>query len=110
MTNIMALMNKAKKIQQNVDEINNKLKETTFTSETGAGLVKIAMNGDYEIISLDVDDSLLLATEKTLMLDLIIAAYNDIRRKIKDTKSEQIAEVTAGVPLPQGMNLSGMFD
>lgn len=109
MKNIMQIMQKAKNAQKEMDKIQQELNETTFESSTGGGLVSIQMNGGYEIVAINIDDSIVNTEEKNLMSDLIVAAYNDVRRKVKEETDNRMKSVTDGIPLPPGMKIPGMF-
>ena len=40
--------------------------------------------------------------EKEILEDLIIAAHNDAKKKVKDKASEELSKITGGIPLPSG--------
>ncbi len=109
MANIMQMMKKAQELQSNMSSMQNEIKSLTFETTSGGGLVKMIMTGNYDIISLEVDDSIISIEEKTLMTDLITACYNDLRRKIQEETEKKMKELTAGLPIPPGMKIPGLF-
>ena len=54
---------------------------------------------------IDIDPSILVATEKEIIEDLIIAAFSDAKSKINDEVAKKMKEITGGLPLPPGFNL-----
>ncbi|MFL1780531.1 putative YbaB/EbfC family nucleoid-associated protein [Candidatus Hepatincolaceae symbiont of Richtersius coronifer] len=69
------------------------------------------MNGAYDIISIELKDNpdTDMALEIGDIPSLIIAAYNDARKKIKDISEEKMKSLTSGISLPPGMKMPGLF-
>jgi hypothetical protein len=98
-------MQKAQDLQKKMEALKEETKKLEFSSTSGGGLVKIIMNGDGQIKSIELDDSIIKVEEKTLINDLIIAAYNDCRAKINQYNDDKAKDLTAGLPLPPGFKL-----
>ncbi|MCL2566982.1 MAG: YbaB/EbfC family nucleoid-associated protein [Alphaproteobacteria bacterium] len=109
MANIMQMMKKAQELQNSMSSIQNEIKALTFETTSGGGLVKMIMNGDYDIINVEIDDSIIAVDEKVLITDLIVACYNDCRRKVQEETEKRMKEITAGLPIPPGMKIPGLF-
>ncbi|MDR0484962.1 MAG: YbaB/EbfC family nucleoid-associated protein [Alphaproteobacteria bacterium] len=109
MANIMQMMKKAQELQNSMSSMQNEIKELTFDTTSGGGLVKMTMNGNYDIISIEIDDSIIDVAEKVLITDLIVACYNDLRRKVQEETEKRMKELTAGLPIPPGMKIPGLF-
>ena len=62
------------------------------------------MNGDGELKKIFLDDSL-LKESKEILEDLIVAAHNNAKSKLKDKTSEEISKATGGISLPPGFKL-----
>jgi DNA-binding YbaB/EbfC family protein len=69
---------------------------------SGAGLVKIRATAKGRILSVDIDESLLVASEKQMTEDLVAAAINDARMKADRAAEEEMKKMTAGLQLPPG--------
>ena len=109
MANIMQMMKKAQELQNNMSSMQNEIKALTFETTSGGGLVKMVMNGNFDILSLEIDDSIVVVEEKSLMTDLVTACYNDLRRKIQEESDKRMKELTTGLPIPPGMKIPGLF-
>jgi DNA-binding YbaB/EbfC family protein len=109
MANIMQMMKKAQELQNSMSSIQNEIKALTFETSSGGGLVKMIMNGNYDIISIEIEDSIIAVEEKVLITDLITACYNDCRRKVQEETENRMKELTAGLPIPPGMKIPGLF-
>ncbi|WP_297308740.1 YbaB/EbfC family nucleoid-associated protein [Neptuniibacter sp.] len=98
------LMKQAQKMQENLQKAQEQIAQAEQTGESGAGLVKVVMNGRHDVKSISIDDSL-MEEEKEILEDLIAAAVNDAVRKIESHTQEKMAEVTGGMGMPPGFNM-----
>lgn len=99
------LMQQAQKMQEKMQQAQQKLAEQEMTGESGAGLVKIVMTGKYEARKLTIDPSLIADNDQEMLEDLIVSAINDAVRKIENENKESMAGMAAGIPLPPGFKL-----
>jgi len=67
-------------------------------------LVKVVMTCKNEVKRITIDPSL-LADDKDMLEDLVVAAMNDAVRKAEVTSQEKMAGLTAGLPLPPGFKM-----
>ena len=98
------LISQAKKMQEKMKETQEILKKIEVEGISGANSVQVIMNGDGELTKITLDDAL-LKESKEIMEDLIIAAHNDAKSKLKKKTSEEISKVTGGIDLPPGFKL-----
>ncbi|MCW5197516.1 YbaB/EbfC family nucleoid-associated protein [Buchnera aphidicola] len=98
------LMQKAQKMQENMKKIQKQMKSIIVQGESGAGLVKITLNGEHHCKVVDIDSSLFKDDEKEIIEDLIIAAFNDASRKIKEAQKKKMKELSGIIPLPNNLN------
>ncbi len=99
------LMQQAQKMQEKMQEAQQKLAELEVTGESGAGLVKIVLTGKHEARSLSIDPSLIADNDQEMLEDLIVSAINDAVRKVESESKDSMANMTAGIPLPPGFKL-----
>lgn len=71
-----------------VQEMANKAKSENesriFTSKAGGGMVEISINGNSEVVDLQIDDSLL--EDKDSLQILLISAMNDVIKQSDENK------------------------
>ena len=96
------LMKQAQQMQASLQEAQSQMAQMEVQGESGAGMVKIVMNGRYEVKSVDLDAAL-LSEEKEVLEDLLAAACNDTVRKVEQAQSEKMQD--AGGGLLGGLNL-----
>ena len=104
MTNFNDLLSQAQKMQKKMQETQEVLKKIEVEGVAGGNSVKVIMNGDGELKKIKFDDAL-LKESKEIIEDLIVAAHNDAKHKLKKKTSEEISKVTGGVNLPPGFKL-----
>ena len=80
MLDMMKMMGKFKEAQEKIKKIKEELDTIHASSESGAGLVKVTVNGKKELISIEIDDSIL--NEKDMVQDLVVAASNNALKEI----------------------------
>ena len=99
------LMQQAQQMQQKVKELQDQLERLELVGVSGAGLVKVTVNGRNETRRVEIDPSLFKPEDKGVVEDLIVAAANDARGKVEETVQEQMKPITGGLPLPPGFKL-----
>ena len=99
MSDFNKILEKAKEIELKVKESQEKIKNIKAEGSSGGGQVKIVLNGDGEIESLKISDSL-FKEDKTLLEDLVIAAHNNAKNNLKTKTSDELSKVTGGFGIP----------
>ncbi|MFT6916884.1 MAG: DNA-binding YbaB/EbfC family protein [Motiliproteus sp.] len=97
------LMKQAQEMQAQLQKAQEEVANAEVTGESGAGLIKIVMNGRHDVKNVSIDDSL-MSEDKEVLEDLIAAAVNDAARKIESTSQEKMAGMAGGM-LPPGFKM-----
>lgn len=105
MKDLMKLMQQAGQIQQRMQKLQEDLAAMEIEGQSGAGMVKVTLNGKGEMRSVRIDPSLLKPDEAEIVEDLILAAHQDARAKVESTMQERMQDVPGGLPLPPGLKL-----
>lgn len=97
------------KLAQNAQAELQKAQDTLDTIEVegaaGGGMVKIRATAKGRILAVDLDESLLQPSEKTMVEDLIAAAINDARAKADAAAAQEMQKMQSTLPLPPGFKL-----
>ena len=104
MTDFTDLITQAKKMQEKMKETQEILKKIEVEGISGGNAIRVIMNGDGELKKISLDENL-LKESKEIVEDLIVAAHNDAKSKLKKKTSEEISKVTGDVSLPPGFKL-----
>jgi len=104
MTDFTDLISQAKKMQEKMKQTQDALKKIEVEGISGGDAVKLIMNGDGELKKITFNDNL-FKEPKEIIEDLIVAAHNDAKSKLKKKTSEEISKVTGGIDLPPGFKI-----
>jgi len=104
MTDFSDLVLQAKKMQEKMKETQETLKKIEVEGISGGNTVRVIMNGDGELKKIHLDNKLLKET-KEIVEDLILAAHNDAKTKLKKKTSDEISKVAGGINLPPGFKM-----
>ena len=99
-----ALMKQAQQMQENMKRVQEELAAIEVEGQSGAGLVKVTMTCKHAVKRVAIDPSL-LAEDKDMLEDLVMAAVNDAVAKAEATAQAKMAGFTAGLNLPPGLGL-----
>jgi hypothetical protein len=95
------LMRQAQQMQENMQK---ELGNLEVTGESGAGMVKVVLNGRHEAKKVTIEPKL-VSEDLEMLEDLVAAAINDASRKIEERSKEKYAGLMSGLKLPPGMKL-----
>jgi nucleoid-associated protein EbfC len=95
------LMRQAQQMQENMQK---ELENLEVTGESGAGMVKVVLNGRHEAKKVTIEPKL-VSEDLEMLEDLVAAAINDASRKIEERSKEKYAGLMSGMKLPPGMKL-----
>ena len=101
MTDFSKILDKAKELEKKMKESQEKIKNIKVEGTSGANSVKVILNGDGEMIKLEISPET-IKEEKSVIEDLIVAAYNNAKIQLKSKTSEEISKVTGGFGIPDG--------
>ena len=104
MNNFTDMLSKAKDMQEKMKKAQDIIKKIEVEGESGGSLVKVVLTGDYELKSIKISEE--AKKEKIEIInDLIVAAYNNAKEKLKKKSSEELSKVTGGLGLPSDFKL-----
>jgi DNA-binding YbaB/EbfC family protein len=103
MANFGKLMKQAQEMQAKMAKIQEELANTVFETSSGGGMVTVKMNGQQEVLGIQIDPEVFNDGDKEMLEDLIVAALNEARQKAADIAKERMGALTGG------MNIPGLF-
>ena len=105
MKSLEDIMAMAQNVQAELAKAQDGLDQIEVEGASGGGLVKIRATAKGRIVGVTIDESLLQPSEKQMLEDLIVAAFNDARAKADAASNAEMAKMTQGLPLPPGFKL-----
>jgi nucleoid-associated protein EbfC len=105
MKDLMGMMKQAQQLQERMQKMQEELAAMQIEGQSGAGLVKVTLNGKGDMRHLKIDPSLMKPDEREILEDLIVAASQDAKSKVEAAMQAKMQEMAGGLPLPPGMKL-----
>lgn len=110
--NIEEMMKKAQEaaqtIQKQMTEAQAKLDTIEVEGVAGGGLVKVRCTAKGRVLGVAVDPSLIVPDDKTMLEDLVAAAFNDARAKADEAAGKEMQSIQQGMGLPPGLDIPGL--
>lgn len=97
------MLKKARKMQEDMQKMQEELKQQTVDVSVGGGAVAIVMNGEKQIVSLKINKDAIDPEDPEMLEDLITTAVNEAAKKADDMVQKGMSKVTGGLGLPGGM-------
>ena len=101
MTDFNELMRQAKQVKEKMEQAKQELAATVVVGQSGAGAVKVRMNGSFDAVGVEIDEAL-QNEDKEILEDLICAAINDAVRKIEQESRQAMRGMAGFAGLPEG--------
>lgn len=105
MHNIGNIMKQAKKMQEKMGRLQQELETRTIEAQSGGGMVRVLVNGKYEVVSLKIEKDVVNPEDIEMLQDLIVAAVNEGIRKSQEMAQSEMAKITGGLAIPGLGNL-----
>ena len=99
MTDFSKILEKAKEVEAKMKESQEKIKQIKVIGVSGGDAVKVTLNGEGEMINLDLSDEV-IKEEKGIIVDLIRAAHSNAKNQLKSKTSYEISKATGGFGIP----------
>ncbi len=88
--NPMDLLKNMGMLQEKMQEAQQRMRSLTVTGSAGAGMVEITMNGEFQILSVNIAPEVVDPADITMLQDLILAAHNDAAGRVRDQLRESL--------------------
>ena len=103
MPDLGALMRQAQALQSNVAKAQEEIAKMTVEASAGGGMVTATVNGQFEIVKLVIEKTVVDPTDIAMLQDLVTAAVNQAVLKMRETTKEKMASLMGGLDIP-GVN------
>ena len=99
MTDFSKILDKAKELEAKMKESQEKIKKIRVEGVSGSNSVKVILDGEGEMQKIEISDEI-LKENKTVIEDLIVAAHNNAKAKLKSKTTEEISKAAGGFGIP----------
>jgi DNA-binding YbaB/EbfC family protein len=99
MTDFNKILDKAKELESKIKESQENIKKIRAEGSSGSNSVKVILDGEGEMQQIEISDEL-LKEEKSIIEDLIVAAHNNAKSKLKTKTNEEISKTAGSFGIP----------
>ncbi|MCP1143215.1 YbaB/EbfC family nucleoid-associated protein [Lysinibacillus endophyticus] len=100
MGNMQGMMKKMQKMQKEMMQAQEELNAKEFEGTAGGGMVKVTINGQREVLKVNLDPSVVDPDDVEMLEDLLLVATNDALKKVEETTNSTMGKFTQGLNLP----------
>lgn len=105
MKDMGGLMKTMQAMQMKVADAQKKMNQQEAEGQSGAGMVKVKLQGENSLVSIAIDPSLMVAEDVEILEDLIKAAFEDARKKLDEARKGMEKDLMGGLSLPPGFKM-----
>lgn len=103
MNNMQGMMKKVQKMQAEMVKLQEELKTRTLEAAAGGGVVSVVVNGNKELVSVNIKPEAVDPEDIEMLQDLIVTAVNEGMKQVDAMTEKEMSKVTGGMKLPGGM-------
>lgn len=98
--NMGNMMKQMQKMQKQMEETQKDVEEKEIEVTAGGGAIKAVVNGKRELISIEIDESVVDSEDVEMLEDLVLAAVNEGLRKAEAMMEKEMGKLTGGMNIP----------
>jgi DNA-binding YbaB/EbfC family protein len=108
MGSLMGLLGNLPKIQEEMAQMQERQAQATAEGDAGAGMVKVKVNGKFDLVSCSISDEAMKLDDREMLQDLIKSAVNQAIAKAREAGQAEMGKTLSNLGLPPGFKLPGM--
>ncbi len=97
------MFDKAKKmweLQSKAKQLQRELREMQFVGEELGGKVRVTLNGEQKVLSIEIDDGLVNMAEKDSLVKFLSQAFSSAVKKSQQAAANRTKELVGGLGIP----------
>ncbi|EFK38956.1 MULTISPECIES: YbaB/EbfC family nucleoid-associated protein [Peptoniphilus] len=98
--NMNNMMKQIEKLQKEMADMQENLKNEEISATSGGGAVTATVNGNKEVISIKLDKEAVDPEDVEMLEDLIVAAVNEALRNAENKVNSKMSKLTGGLNIP----------
>ena len=100
--NINNMMKQAQAMQKKILDAQEKLTLEEYVGTAGGGVVNVTINGKGELLKIKLAKEIVDPEEVEILEDLLVAAFNDAKKKQSEDSETNLSGLMGGMNLPAG--------
>jgi len=106
--NMQQMLKQVQKMQQEMMEAQESLKDERVEASAGGGMVKVVVSGDLVVQSVTIDPEAVDPEDVDLLQDTVLAAVNEALRSAQELAASKMGGVAGGMGGPGGLGGLGL--
>lgn len=98
--NIAQMLGNARQLQERMEEMQAKLGDLRVEGSAGGGMVRATANGKLEIISVNIEETIIAAGDREMLEELVTSAVSAALVKARESAAAEMSEMAGGLPIP----------
>ncbi|WP_110114896.1 YbaB/EbfC family nucleoid-associated protein [Bacillus sp. CGMCC 1.16541] len=100
MGNMQKMMKQMQKMQKDMQKAQEELADQKIEGTAGGGMVTVLMNGNKEVLEVNIKEEVVDPEDIEMLQDLVLAATNDALKKIDELTNNTMGQFTKGLNIP----------
>lgn len=97
------MLKQVQKVQAQVAQMQEELAKRTVQSSSGGGAVRVEANGKKELVAVQIDPAVLSEDNREMLEDMVLAAVNEVLKRVDEMIAAEMEKITGGLNLPPGL-------
>jgi DNA-binding YbaB/EbfC family protein len=106
---VKALQQILTQFRQMQEGLQKQVESVQVEASAGGGMVTVKMNGQKQLTDVRVDPEVFAGRDQELLQDLVRAAVNEAGRRVDEELTNQMKNLTGGIPGMAGLKIPGLF-
>jgi len=102
-SDVLKMLGDPRALQDRMRETQERIGKTTVVGSSGGGMVKITLNGAFEMLGIEIAPEAVDPSDAGMLGDLVRAAHNDAVAKLRETLQKEISGAAGGLPIPPNL-------
>ena len=106
---VKALQQILSQFRQMQEGLQKQVETVLVEASAGGGMVAVKMNGQKQLTEIRIDPEVFSGKDQELLQDLVRAAVNEASRRVDEELTNQMKNITGGIPGLAGLKIPGLF-
>ncbi len=100
MPDLNALMKQAQRLQADVAKAQEEVASMTADGQAGGGMVTVTVNGNFDLLKVKLEKTVVDPSDVGMLEDLITAAVNAANARMREVTKQHMSKVMGGMNIP----------
>ena len=106
---VSAIQQMLSRFRQLQEDLQRQVNSVTVEASAGGGMVTVKMNGQKQLVDVRIEPEVFAGKDQEMLQDLVRAAVNEASRRVDDELTNQMKNLSSGLPGIAGIKIPGLF-